>query len=116
MYPLHSSQTQFSQDTMDFVLSGKFGPAGAVPGASRERLSNIAGLAFDLLARVQKTEKLRKLGQLSKTGETEYDSNVRLVGLMVEILKIYQYQDHEMMDSLEKKYSLLVSGISGSKA
>lgn len=114
MYPLQTRNSVFSQESLDFVLSGNFGNAAA-SGSEKARLRSIADLAFDLCGKVQKTEKLRKLGQLGKAGESEYDSNIRLVGLMVHILRKYQYDDSEMMSSLEKKYHSVAAAISGKK-
>ena len=113
MYPMTTQQNEFSQETLDFILSR---PSTGQEAAGTDRLRSIADQAYDLLSRIQKSEKLRKLGQLGKSGETEFDSNVRLVGLMVHLLKLYGYQDAEMMASLEKKYRQIAPGIAGKNA
>jgi hypothetical protein len=112
MYPLHTRQTQFTQENLDFILDRDF-RVSPPEGTAKDRLRSIADQAYDLLSRIQKSEKLRKLGQLGKSGEAEFDSNVRLVGLMVHLLRQYQYQDTEMMASLEKKYLQIAPGIAG---
>jgi len=94
-------------------LSRNFGAAGMGGAEEREKLRSIADMAFDLCNKIHKTGKLRKLGQLGKSGEAEYDSNIRLVGLMVHILRNYQYDDAEMMGSLERKYHSPLSGVTG---
>jgi hypothetical protein len=110
MYPLHTTQNQLSQETMDFVLSRNFVDGS---GANEGMLRKIADLSYDLLNRISKSGKLRKLGQLGKSGEAEFDSNVRLVGLMLHVLKQYSYDDAEMMSGLEKKYQQIAPGITG---
>lgn len=114
MYPLSTPKTHFSQDALEFVLSRDFGN-NLSGGSDRAKLRSIADLAFDLCGKIQKSEKLRKLGQLGKKGEEEFDSNIRLVGVMVHILRSYGYEDSEMMGSLEKKYQAVSMGISGKK-
>ncbi len=113
MYPFSTRQPQLSTETMDFILARDFGPG---PHAEEANLRKIADLSYDLLSRISKSEKLRKLGQLGKNGENEFDSNVRLVGIMMEILRRYSYTDAEMMSSLEKKYRQLSPGIAGKQA
>ena len=115
MYPIHTQQNVLSTEMLDFVAGMNFGSDHSAVD-STERLRKIADLSFDILSSVQKTEKLRKLGQLSKSGESEYDSNVRLVGLMVNILKQYGYHDAEMMESLNKKYEKIALGLPGQTA
>ena len=112
MYPLNTQKTVFSQEALEFVMAGDFGRAGS-GNDELDRLRSIADMAFDLCSKIQKTGKLRKLGQLGKNGEAEYDSNIRLVGLMIHILRTYQYNDAEMMSSLEKKYQSSLAGIAG---
>lgn len=110
MYPISSHKSGLSQETMNFVLSQKFGEASA---DKESRLRKIADLSYDLLSSIQKTEKLRRLGQLGKSGENEFDSNVRLVGIMMHILRESGYNNLEMMASLEKKYQQLNPGKQG---
>jgi hypothetical protein len=110
MYPLHTNQHQLSQETVDFVLSRDFGAAAS---ADASKLRQIADQSYDLLSRISKTEKLRRLGQLGKNGEAEFDANVRLVGMMMHLLQSYGYDDAEMMNSLQKKYHQIAGGISG---
>jgi hypothetical protein len=112
MYPLSSQKMVFSQEALEFVMSSDFGSASNGE-SEHERLRSIADMAFDLSSKIQKTGKLRKLGQLGKNGEAEYDSNIRLVGLMIHILRSYHYNDAEMMSSLEKKYQTSMAGIAG---
>ena len=112
MYPLSSQKMVFSQEALEFVMSSDFGSASNGE-SEHERLRSIADMAFDLCSKIQKTGKLRKLGQLGKNGEAEYDSNIRLVGLMIHILRSYHYNDAEMMSSLEKKYQSSMAGIAG---
>lgn len=112
MYPVSTSETCFSQETFDFILARNFGN-NSVSAESGQKLREIADLAFDLLSRIQKTEKLRKLGQLGKKGEEEFDSNIRLIGIIIHMLRNYQYNDAEMMSGLEKKYRQISPGISG---
>jgi hypothetical protein len=114
MYPLHTRQTQFTQENLNFILEKDFS-VSQTEGTAKDRLRSIADLAYDLLSRIQKSEKLRKLGQLGKSGEAEFDSNVRLVGLMVHLLRQYKYQDGEMMASLEKKYLQISPSIAGTQ-
>lgn len=113
MYPLHTRQNQLSQETMDFVLSREFTDS---PSADISQLRRIADKSYDLLSRISKSEKLRKLGQLGKNGEAEFDANVRLVGIMIHLLRQYGYDDAEMMGSLEKKYRQISPGIAGKQA
>lgn len=110
MYPASTQQSVFSQEALEFVLKQPFSTGQNAESGS---LRKIADLSYDLLSRISKSEKLRKMGQLGKKGEAEFDSNVRLVGLMIHMLNQYGYNDAEMMASLEKKYRQLAPGISG---
>lgn len=113
MYPVSTQQNAFSQESLEFVLSKSI--SKVEPGDAGS-LRRIADLSYDLLSRISKSEKLRRMGQLGQKGEAEFDSNVRLVGLMIHLLQQYGYNDAEMMASLEKKYRQLAPGIYGKEA
>lgn len=102
MYHLHTSALELSENAFQYISSKNF--ASGNDSQDSTRLRAIADLSFDLLSQVQKQEKLFKLQQLSRSEEMEYNSNLRLVGIMIHILHEYKYQDVEMMDALTRRY------------
>jgi hypothetical protein len=104
MYHLHTSASELKESTFNFVTTKDFTLSGMGNPKDATRLRAIADLSFDLLSQVQKMEKLQKLHQLSNSELAEYNSTIRLIGIMIHILHEYKYADREMMDALTKRY------------
>jgi hypothetical protein len=109
MYHIHTSATELKESTFRFVTSREFAAGNASDPSNPGRLRAIADLSFDLLSQVQKWDKLQKLSQLTDSESAEFHSTLRLVGIMIHILKEYQYTDTEMMDALNRRYQRFVT-------
>ena len=104
MYHLNTNALELQNSTFQYITSQQFSPKTENSVEANSRLRAIADQSFDLLAQVQKMEKLSKLGHLSQKETMEYNSLIRLVGIMIHILQEYKYADIEMMDALMKRY------------
>lgn len=105
MYPIQTRSNELSEKMYEHILSLSNSGKNIQPDSGQNgRLHTIAGLSFDLLTRVQKWEKLYKMNQLSDKESREYLSTIRMVGIMIAILKQYQYSNQEMMQSLVQRF------------
>lgn len=105
MYPIQTRSNELSDKMYEYVLNLSQSGTSSQPNSEQSgRLHTIAGLSFDLLTRVQKWEKLYKMNQLLDKEAREYLSTIRMVGIMIAILKQYQYSNQEMMKSLEQRF------------
>jgi len=105
MYHLHTSALELKESTFQHIGTKDLSASSNQNPGNPNRLRSIADLSFDLLSQVQKLDKLNKLHQLSKTEQAEYNSTVRLIGIMIHVLDQYKYQDNEMMDTLSRRYN-----------
>ena len=116
MYHLHTKKTLFDFETYDFVLNQTFSLKGENTVEATSLLTKIADQSFDLLSQIQKLDKLFKSGHLTSKEQSDYQSMIRLVGIMIHILNQYNYTDKEMMDALVMRFQKLESYIRSAAA
>jgi len=104
MYQIQSKKSSFDIGAYNFVLSLNYGAKHENSSDKENLLRKIADQSFDLLSQVQKLDKLSKLGHLNTSEKAEFQSMIRLVGVMIHILSQYGYSDKEMMDALNSRF------------